>query len=381
MAHSCDKSVRFTASSAVTDCDQVHFVLFSESGDIIARFGDALLRFVRKDDAVIDKLTVLIENSHLTTGTEARVEGENGVVTGRRSEKNVLKVFAEHLERFFFGFVLQEQADFAFEARLEQTIPSVLAHFFQIRFPDAVALDHLALQVADKSFIRHFHGKTENLFLFATAKGKHTVARNLRNRFGEVVVVLELGFLLFEFLADLRRHDAFLFDLRTQILTAGRVVSEFFSENVTGASDCRLRIGKALFFGEVNPADFFRRVGGFFLSHDDTSERFETAFLRNRRTGTLFRLVRSVKVFEKGLFLAGFDLCLKFRSQLALFFDGLQNSRLTVFNFLQIFTAVLDVTEFDFIQRSRLVLAVTRNKRNRTALVHQFQGFGHTPFF
>ena len=336
---------------------------------------------MRLDDAVVQELAVLVEHGHLATRTEARVEREHGLVAGRGGEQNILQVLAKHLESFFFGSVLQKEAHFAFHARLQQTFPGVLAHFFEVRLPHGIALDDLGLEVTHHFFGRHFDREAQDLFLFTATEREHTVARNLADRFAEVVVVLELRFLLFEILLDLGNHDARLFDLVAEVLAEFGIVGHFFGEDIAGALEGGLRIGEALLFGEVDAGDFFGGVAGIFLSPHQAGQRFKTEFLRNRRTGALLGFVRSVNIFEERLVLTGFNLGLEFGSQLALFLDALEDRFLAVHQFLQIIATVADVAQFNFVEGSRLVLAVAGNEGDRAPLVHEFERLGNAPYF
>ena len=338
-------------------------------------------RFVGLDNAVIQELAVFVKHGHLTTGTETRVEGKHSLVASRSGQQNVLKVLAEHLEGFFFSGILEEQAHFAFHAGLEQAFPGILAHGFQIRSPSGIALDNLLFQVTDHFFVRHFNREAEHLFLFAATESEHTVARNLGNLFAIIVVILELGFFLFEVLLDLGNHDAGLFHLVTQILTEFGVVGHFFSQNVGGTLQGSLRIGKALFFGQINQGNLFCSVAGFFLSPHEASQRFKAQFLCSRSTGALLGLVGGVNIFEEGLVLTSFNLCLEFRRELALFFDALENRFFTVYQFLQVVATVTDVAQFNFVQCTRLVFTVTGDKGDGTTLVHQFERLSDAPYF
>ena len=375
------EGVRLAASGTVTDCNQVNLVLVDKAHQVHGGTGLVVPRFVRFDNAVVHELAVFVEHGHLAPRTETRVEGEHGLVAGRCCEQHILQVLAEHLEGFFFGSVLEHQAHFAFHARLEQAFPGILAHGFQVRSPGGVALDNLLLEVTDHFFVRHFDRKAEHLFLFATAQREHTVARNLRYRFAKVVVILELGFLTFEILLDLRNHDAGLFHLVTQVLTEFGIVGHFFGQNVGGTLEGGLRVGKALFFGQVNQRNLLGGVAGFFLSPHQAGQGLQAQFLRDGGAGALLGLVRSVNIFEEGLVLTGFDLGLEFGSQLALFFDTLEHGFFAVHKFLQVIAAVADIAQLDFVQRARLVLTVAGDKGDSTTLVHQLERLGDAPYF
>ena len=330
---------------------------------------------------MIQELAVFVEHSHLTTGTETRVEGKHSLMASRSGQQNVLKVLAEHLEGFFFGGILQKQAHFAFHAGLEQAFPGILAHGFQIRGPSGVALDNLLLEVTDHFFVGHFDRKAEHLFLFAATESEHTVARNLGYLFAIVVVILELGFLAFEILLDLGYHHASLFHLVTQVLTEFGIVGHFFGQNVGGTLQGSLRVGKALFFGQVNQGNLFGSVAGFFLCPHQASQRFQAQFLCSRGACALLGLVGGVNIFEEGLIFTGFDLCLEFGRELALFFDALENRFFTVYQFLQVVATVADVAQFNFVQCTRLIFTVTGDKGDGTTLVHQFERLSDAPYF
>ena len=207
------------------------------------------------------------------------------------------------------------------------------------------------------------------------------MARNLGNGFAEVVVVLELGLLLFEILLDLADHDALLFHLGAEVLAEFRVVCHFFGQDVGCTLEGGLRVGQALFFGEVDAGDFFSGIAGVFLFPHQAGERFQAKLLGDGGAGTLLGLVGGVNVFQQGLVLAGLDLGLQFGGKLALFLDALEDGLLAVGQFLQVVATVADVAQFNFVQGSRLVLAVTGDKGDSAPLVHEFQGLGHAPSF
>jgi hypothetical protein len=173
------------------------------------------------------------------------------------------------------------------------------------------------------------------------------VTGNLRHGFRKVIVIFEFCFLLFKFFLDLGSHDTQLFDLGAQVLTIRCIIGQFFSENITGAIDCRFRISKPFLFREINATNLFGSVGGFFLSEDNPGERFQTEFLGNGSTSPLLGLVRSIKVFEERFLFAGLNSRFQLWSELTLFFNTLENRFFTFLNFLQIFTPVLNIAKFD----------------------------------
>ena len=379
--HLATEGVGLAARGSVTDGDEINLVLVDELHQVHSGTGLVVPRFMRLDNAMIHELAVFVEHSHLAARTETWVESEHGLVTGRGGKQNVLQVLAEHLEGFLFGGVLEHQAHFAFHARLQQAFPGVLAHGLQVRSPGRFALDNLGLEVADHFVVRHFDGEAQHLLLFATAERKHAVARNLADRLAEVVIVLELCFLLLEILLDLGNHHAGLFHLGTEVLAEFGIVGNLFGENVGGTLEGGLRVGKALLLGEVDAGDFFGGIAGIFLSPHQASQRFKTEFLRDGRAGALLGLVRGVNIFEESLVLAGLDLGLEFGSELALFLDALEHRFLTVGKFLQIVATVADVAQFNFVQRTRLVLAVAGDKGDRAPLVHEFKRLSDAPYF
>ena len=171
------------------------------------------------------------------------------------------------------------------------------------------------------------------------------------------------------------------FETITQVLAEFGIVGNLFGEDVGSALEGGLRVGKALLLGEVDTGDFFGGVAGIFLRPHQAGQRFKTEFLRDGRAGALLGLVRGVNIFEERLVLAGLDLGLEFGSELALFLDALEHRLLAVGKFLQIVATVADVTQLDFVQRSRLVLAVAGDEGDRAPLVHEFERLGDAPHF
>ena len=379
--HFTTEGVGLTACSTVTNGNQVNLVLVDKLHQVNASTSLVVLGFMRIDHAMVHELAVLVQNGYLATGTETRVQSKHSLVASRGSQQHILQVLAEHLESFLFGSILQKQAHFAFHAGLQQTFPGVLAHIFQVRLPHRIPLDDLGLQVAYQFLGRDLDRKAENLFLLATAERQHTVARNLGNRLAEVVIILELGFLLFEILLDLGHHDALLFHLGAEVLTEFRIVGHFFGQDVGSTLEGGLRVGQALFFGQVNAGDFFGGIAGIFLFPHQAGERLQAKFLGDGGAGTFLGFVGGVNIFEQRFIFAGLDLGLQFGGQLALFLDALEDGLLAVGQFLQVVPAVADVAEFNFVQGSRLVLAVTGDKGDSAPLIHKFQGLGHAPSF
>ena len=302
-------------------------------------------------------------------------------MASRWCKQNIAQVFGEHRKGFHLCVFLHQKANLGFEGRLQQALPRILAHRLQEGLPHGIGFDYQVIEITHILVVGHFHGDAQYLLFFAATNCEHTVRRHACQGLREVVVVLELGFLVLKILANLGSNNAFLLDFCAQILAALSAIRKLFCQNIAGHVDCSNWVSKAFLFAQEDTTNFLCRVAGGLLYFDNASERFQSAFLRNRCASTLLGLKRCINIFEQRLVEARNNLRLEFGSKLALLFNTLEYSDSTFIEFAMVFQLMLNVAKLDFVEGTGLIFAVACDKGNCAPFVHKLDGFGDAPFF
>jgi hypothetical protein len=152
-----------------------------------------VLRRVRINDIVGEEFAGLIDDGDLAAGPDTRVDAEHGDCSGGRSEQQILQVVAEHLNGFGIGALLQFQADFGLNRRLQKALPCVVCGKVQLRRPIARLLVDMRFDEGQSARRFQLDAEVEDLLVFAAADRQHAMRRN-RLR-GLAIVVIHLKFL------------------------------------------------------------------------------------------------------------------------------------------------------------------------------------------
>ncbi len=120
------EAVGIAAGGAVTDGDELHVVLGDECGQRAQGAFPVAARFVWVDRGGIQKLAGGVHHRDLHAGADAGVQPHRGMRAGRCGEQQILEVFRENADGFFFGALTQlaEQIDFHGHGELDAPGPA-----------------------------------------------------------------------------------------------------------------------------------------------------------------------------------------------------------------------------------------------------------------
>ena len=74
---------------------------------------------------MMQKVTLFVKTSYLTSIGKARVEGEDTLLTEGRREKKLAEVLGKNLDGFFVSTILAQCGKFVFNARIDKTFEGV----------------------------------------------------------------------------------------------------------------------------------------------------------------------------------------------------------------------------------------------------------------
>ncbi|CPW61320.1 Uncharacterised protein [Mycobacteroides abscessus] len=224
----------------------------------------------------------------------------------------------------------------------------------------------------------------QNLFLLTAHDGKYPVRGHGFQGFGELKVVA-VFLCRFGFRRVLgpwgRPQRTFRPELGAGSAHQLSVLGRPFDENVAGTVQGGVGIGDAL--GE--------ELGGHHIRHQvrvgqqAVGQRFQSGFARDLRLGAPLGLVRQVDVLDPRLGVGREQRGLQFVGQLALLLDRGQHRGTALIEFSQVAQPFFQFTQLAVVQAAGDFFAITRNERDRRALVKQPHGgrdlgLGHGQF-
>ena len=133
-----------------------------------------------------------------------------------------------------------------------------------------------------------------------------------------------------------------------------------------GAIDFVFASGVALRFG--------RHIGGRILLPEDFSQGFETFLLRDGGLGAFFRAERKVDIFQRGQRFGPINFRLQLLAEQLALGQRRHDGFAAFVEFGQLFQAVTDGGDLNFIQFAGAFLAVAGNEGNGRALLEQERG-------
>ena len=206
--------------------------------------------------------------------------------------------------------------------------------------------------------------------------------RELLHGLAEVIIHLINALLLF----ILRRagHNTLFHGRITHVEAMLRLVGDGLGNDVLRALKSLLRVLHLLLLRHVAARYVLLRLlgqgRGGILRQNIFSKAIQALLLCHACPGLSLRAIWSVQVVHQDHGLRRLDLLFQLRRQLSLLLDGTENLFLLLFQVSQIGQSLMKVTKLLIIERSRDLLAVTRNEGDRVPLVDQLYGCFHLPF-
>ncbi|MGY3191937.1 hypothetical protein ACVIWU_001303 [Bradyrhizobium sp. USDA 4509] len=371
--------VGLARGGAVADRNQLDAMLDRELAENGERLIPAPLRLVRENRRMRHHLAGRIDHRDLDAGAIPGIEPHGGARAGRRREQEVAQIRGEHAHRLGLGRRPQPQPQIDVEVDLDFGAPGP-AHRLGQPFValaalvgDRKAVHDLELVEAGLAYDRllrlRLDGEVEDLFLLAAEQRQDAMRRQLRQRLGEIEIVLEL--LAFGLLpgADGRGHDAVRPHLLTQRADQVGILGEALDQDRARAVERRGDVGDLLLGIDEGRRGLVRIALG--LRQKLIGERLEAGLLGDLGLGATLRLVRQIDVLEPALAVGGHDLSLERGVELALLADRIEHRGTALLELAQIRQPLFQRTQLGIIKRAGELLAVSRDERHRGAAVEQ----------
>ena len=298
------------------------------------------------------------------------VKAENGLSLQGRLHQKVRQIVGKHLDCALAGIIKNVTADLALDRRCNQAIVAVQNCRRNVFFGRAVvAKQDLCKQIVEHDLGCNADVDLEEILLFAAVDREHSVRSHLFERLG-VFVILRVNRILL--LCCLGGQKTELKGQTAQFLTELGVVGNVLRDNILGTLESLFHACNALFFVNICLGlHLDRRIVGRFLRVDQLSQGFKSLFTSHRRTRLTVRTEGTVNIVHLGDRLCRRDRSLDLGGHLLLSRDQIKDLLLALFNVAQKGQSVVEVTQHAVVKASRHLFAVTRDKRDRVALVDQ----------
>ena len=256
-----------------------------------------------------DQLTGTVNNRHLHAGTQAGIEAHGGAQAGRSRHQQVMQVTGKDIDCFIFRAFAHGAHQFGFEVHQHLNSPCPAHNAFTpavcrcvVQSQAKVILNDLLAVALFRWLIELRIGiqrKLKHALVTATEHGQRTVGWHGRDRFVVIEVVAEFRAFIF-FTAY---HGGNQMRVLPQVVTHFRqqrgIFSEAFHQDVTCAVEGRFGIRHAVVGVEIFSGFCFRVVRR--LVPQQVCQRLKACFNGDLSTGTAFRFVRQIEIFEFGL--------------------------------------------------------------------------------
>lgn len=231
----------------------------------------------------------------------------------------------------------------------------------------------LVLEIVEQRFDIEFEGGTESAFFFAALDGEEAVGGDGFERFFEVVVLLELAGLFFEFGGGFGGEDAVIEEAFADKGADIGVFGEIFGDDIASAEQGFVG-GRDIFGGIDKGGGFGFGIALVGLCEDALGERGESAFAGDDCTGAAFGFEGEIEIFEFGFVVDSEQAGAQFVGEFALFGDGGEDGLSALFEFHEISVAFLDGADLDFIEGLGDFFAVACDKRDGVSVFKEAEG-------
>lgn len=231
----------------------------------------------------------------------------------------------------------------------------------------------LVLEIVEQGFGVEFEGGAESAFFFAALDGEEAVGGDGFEGFFEVVVLLELAGLFFEFGGGFGGEDAVVEEAFADKGADIGVFGEVFGDDIASAEQGFVG-GGDLFGGIDKGGGFGFGVALVGLCEDAFGEGGESAFAGDDRTGAAFGFEGEVEIFEFSFVVDSEQTGAEFVGEFALFGDGGEDGLSALFEFDEIGVAFLDGADLDFIEGLGDFFAVACDERDGVSVFKEAEG-------
>ena len=183
----------------------------------------------------------------------------------------------------------------------------------------------------------------------------------------EVVAVFRALLLLAEH--HFRRHVGLALEIRAHRRTRLRVVGNVFGDDVARARQRGFGVGNLLF--GIDKLGGFRRAVGILIFENELRKRLEPPLLCDCSARATFGLERLVDVFNAGESFGGVERGGNLGGQKLALLERLPDGGAAVVERGKSFQIVADFSDGNFVERTRRLFSITRNKRHGRALLEQ----------
>ena len=138
-----------------------------------------------------------IEAHHLASGTIARVDTHDTLLSQRWSKQELAQVAGKYTDGFFIGLLLAQGSKFGFDARLQESLVSIQYCFFHLLAALIIATHVVSHEAFGALLIVGRDGYLQQTFGFTSADGQQAVRSASLQRFAEVEVIFIFGSFFF----------------------------------------------------------------------------------------------------------------------------------------------------------------------------------------
>ena len=345
LQHINNNLLRLSGSSTISNRNQGNAILLDHSFYCILRSANLLLvsRSSWINNCGIQNFSSRIYNSQLTACTEGRVPSKDSLSGDWRLHEKLLQIFAKYFDSSVLCLLSQVTSDLALDCRSDQTLVTVLCHFFQNRCSKwIVASDHLLLKVTKNIFFWCSYLDSEEFLFLTTVQRQHTMSSQLLHRLFKLIIHLIYRLCLRIFC---RRTDSSFFGSKiTDVDSIICLIGNMLCNNVLCTSNGICHRSNLFFLGNKGFC-FFLDGLACHLKHNNIGQRLQTFFLGNCCPGTSLRTVWAVKILYYYQCLCCQDLCFQLFCQFSLVLNAGKNLILLVFQISKISQSFVQVTK------------------------------------
>ena len=192
-----DEIFRLAGGSAVADGDGLDGIFLNHRRDGHYRLDLLILRRMRIDDLVVEKVAVHVKAGYLAAVSESRVDRHRPLLAHRRRKQELGKIVSEDSHRLLVGLFLGLLDDLVGDGWLEQTFESIIHGLPQLICKLGAGIPVLLTEIIVDpvaAFLRiRVQTDAEKALVLGSEDGQEIVRRNLLQRHREIEIGTVLG--------------------------------------------------------------------------------------------------------------------------------------------------------------------------------------------